>query len=425
MRVGIHHHQRKAVALAEALVAHGHELVAGGPADAFLIDADREYHRPIIDDWIKRGAKAFVYPHGAPADVTHDIVAAYERVTGAFVYGEGQAEVLRRIEYPNETYTIGWFYSPQQPFRGDGRVRNVLFAPAHPLQSGLLVDVFRQHNHDAFAALLAVPGIRITVRHVQGVEANGLWHEPGVEYVRGAEDNAYEQIDAADVVVGFYGTFPTMAVARGCPTVFYGGDMRFSDIEHGGEPRYAARQDRYHDYLRYPVDLADGPAAEQLERAAAGEQTDWRRRFVGPEWNPSRFVALMEEAVAGTRPDDLRHLELRGLVVAADAREAIARPELLAGYAQRVALDADATLLLHAPGGDAEVLAEELELALASVGLSTDALPDALLEVGLGVTTDAGVARGAHAVLGDGRPAWADLPRYGAADLDALAARVR
>ena len=59
----------------------------------------------------------------------------------------------------------------------------------------------------------------LTVRHIGTLEQNGLWHADGVDYVQRRLQMSTAEIDAADVVVAGDGTFPTLAIARGVPTV--------------------------------------------------------------------------------------------------------------------------------------------------------------------------------------------------------------
>ena len=110
-------------------------------------------------------------------------------------------------------------------------------------------------------------------------------------------------------------------------------------------------------------------------------------------------------------------LETRSFAVIADADEVLARPALLAVFADAFGPDADATLVLATD--DTDGLAPQLLSAAGAAGLAEDELPD-LLALPVGSLSEApdGVAGHVHALLSeearDG--AWAALPRCSVAD---------
>ena len=137
--VHVKDHHRESARLVEALVRAGHILVPGPPADLLLIDLDPpEFgYRQFIDRFADQGAKVLLYPHGAGPLLVYDgLYEPYERVDGNLVIGPGQAELMRRMEYPHPTHAIGWTLCEQRPFRPAADVRNVLFAPTHPNGDG-------------------------------------------------------------------------------------------------------------------------------------------------------------------------------------------------------------------------------------------------------------------------------------------------
>ena len=377
-RVAIKHHLAAGVPYARALAAAGHEIVAPGrPADVFLVDLDTpgpEY-RPWIDVYVDAGATAFTYPHGIGVVDKYDgIDEPYERTTGMLVIAEGYAEVYRRMGYPHPMHVTGWAHCELRPFRPTPTPRRVLFAPEHPLENGYLSDWQQDLNRETYRALLEVPAIELTVRHLHELERNGLWREPGVTYVQGRPDNAIDDIDRADIVVAS-GTYSHLAVARGAPMVKFGQHVHPSNAEHPGERRYAVTWENWRDYARYPFDMRDGPAAGLLADAARSEApiAGWRRRFIGEQIEPARFSEQLEVARATARLP-----ELRSVAVVAEAGEILESPELLAAYARVFGPDDDATLLLLAPGADEDELVRRLGAAFDRAGLAEDELPDLL-----------------------------------------------
>jgi hypothetical protein len=425
LRFGVIDHNGKGAVYAHALLAAGHELVNDGPADLFLIDADppRLLHRQVIDMWKASGATVVLYPHGgggANAVVQYDgLWEPYEGVDAALVTGVGQAEVLRRIDYPSPAHVVGWTYCEQRPFRPCADVRHVVFAPTHPAADGSMEAAWREDNATVFRALLA--GLwRVTVRHIGTLEENGLWEADGVEFVNGRRHAEFVEIDVADAVVAGDGTFPTLAIARGVPTAVY----RHAKPLALGLPDEPAkpllRADRYADYARYPFDPLAGPIDEILHEAARGPEPieEWKRRFVGPPLRSGAALALLEQLANDPTPP-ARLDPTRRVTTVAFADELVANPALLSAYAAAVGPQDDATLILFAPGLDAHDLLALAERAVEAAGLDENALPDVLLTPLPGAPeVDRVLAERADAVLSEWPPVGrlGALPRWGVRD---------
>ena len=419
--VAFQHHLCAGLPYARALEAAGHPIVPYG-GDAFLIDLDLPSYRPTIDTHRRAGSRVFLYPHGVGVMYYYDgIEAPYAHTDGMFVIAPGFAEVYRRIGYPHPTYVIGWPYCDIAPFRAHPAPRRVLFAPMHPLENGYLSDWQQELNREVFAALHAVPGIELTVRHLHALEQNGLEREPGVEYVQGKPDNSYADIDRADVVVACE-TYAFLAIARGAPTIMFGQHVRPSNGEHPGERVYVKGWDAWRDYVRYPWDMRDAPAADLVAAAAASDEPIrvWKERFIGEPLDPARFSAQLERALAVARLP-----ETRTQTSVADAHEMAADPSLIAAYARAFGPDDDATLVLLAPGAGEELVAS-LYAAFAAAGLDDGALPDLLLLTDeLGPAAERAIAERASALVSarPGQGAFAALPRHDAATVGALRPR--
>lgn len=428
LKIAIRDHRGESMSLISALHAAGHEFVTDGPADVLFIDLDSPlpFHQELIDRYEACGAKIVVYPHGAGGPIlSYDgLFEPDPRVHANLVTGVGQAEYLRRIDYPAETHTIGWTYCDMRPFRPCADVKAVLFAPTHPNAAGTMTDYQRDLNADTFRQLLETP-FEITVRHIGTLEQNGLWRARGVEYAQASTAPAIAQIDAADAVVGGSGTFPTLAVARGVPAVVYCQDMAALGLP-GEQAITPERMPLYWDYARFPFDVEDGPLEDVVRTAAdsEGPVAAWRRRFVGQPFDARSFVERIERLVVDgpgpVRIDPTRRFTTLGFV-----DEMIERPELLQAYAAAFGPADDASLILWGPAVPGPELLTMAETAIDRAGLDADRLPDMLLAPLPGSpTTDAALSERADAVLTEwpatGRIG--ELPRFGPADAAALRA---
>jgi hypothetical protein len=383
LKIAVHDHNRRSFPLIMALTQAGHEYVPEGPADVLLIDLDPPHplqHRTQIDRYKAQGAKVIMYPHGTGAAIYYDgLYKPSPNVDASLVIGSGHAEFMRRIEYPHPVHAIGWSLCEQRPFRATTHVRTVVFAPTHPNADGSMAEPNRRENAEIFGRLLECP-FKLIVRHIGTLEENGLWEADGVEFVNGRLFAETTEMDTADAVVAGSGTYPTLAIARGVPTVMYGQSTGMS-IGFPGEklttPKHGAR---YLDYLRYPLDAAEGDLATLVATAAAGEApiADYKRRFIGRPFDVRAFVALIEGIAAGHAASP-RLDPTRRFTTVAFADELVTRPELLAEYTRAVTAEDDATLVLCAPGVPAPELLAMAEAAIEASGIDADRLPDVLL----------------------------------------------
>ena len=213
--------------------------------------------------------------------------------------------------------------------------------------------------------------------------------------------SSHRDIDRADVVIAGEGTFPTLSIARGVPTIM---TSQVKPIMYGipGEtPTQLRRPERYADYIRYPLDAEDAPLAELIEIAAASEEPiiPWKRRWVGKTFDPNRFAALVEQAARGQTPPAPELEETRTFTVVGFADEVAERPELLAEYVARFTPEDDATLVLWGPGYNDRAVLEMTEGAIGAAGIDPNRLPDILLLAGQ--RGEAALAGRASALLGD------------------------
>jgi hypothetical protein len=378
LKVACKDHYRQSIPLLQAVHQAGHDLVSAA-ADALLVDLDPPFYRHLIDAFADQGAKIVLYPHGGGGPVlSYDgLWEPYERVDANMVTGIGHAEFLRRIDYPTPVHVVGWSFCELRPFQPRTDIRDVVFAPTHPNGDGTMMEKRRELNAEVFARLLEGPW-QVTVRFIGTLEQNGLWAEDGVEYVSAQLLTQTEQIDAADAVVAGDGTFPTLAIARGVPTVMYGqGTLALGLPDE--EPTQLQRAERYLDYIRYPFDAEDGPLDEIVHAAGRSDApiADWRRRFIGEPLDPRAVVAAIERTVAGEPPVQID--ATRAFTTLALADELAERPELLRRYVDQVRPQDDASLILWAPGAGESQLMSLAEAAVAGAGLDVSALPDTLL----------------------------------------------
>ena len=389
-------------------------------------------HRQIIEHYKSAGASVLLCPHGVNPALYYDgLFEPYESVDARLVHAVGYAEFLRRVECPGEVAVVGWQLCDQMPFTPRPEVRRVLFAPLHP--SGGTGEIPIEASSAANAAVyecLVAGAWELTVRIIGTPENNGLWPADGVQFVPGG-DLGLRDIHAADVVVGGAGTFPSLAIARGVPTVIYAHCEQAMYGLPGEQPADLLRPDRYVDYIRYPFDPNDGPLDEVVHAAARSEEPilTWKRRFIGEPFDEAAAVATVERIVRGTPA--ARAPKSRRLTVVALADEVLERPDLLARYAARFSPEDDATLVLWGPGVEQRSLLAMVGDASRAAGLDPSRLPHLVPFAHTDIVEAARfLADCADALLSE----WpavgqiADLPRYGAAEIEHLrvsAGRVR
>lgn len=382
LKISVRDHGRKSHAFVGALAAAGHEFQPKGEVDILLLDLDPPYllHKRLLDTYSEQGAKIILYPHGGggPQLSYEGLWEPDARVFANLVTGPGHAEYLRRIDYPAQVHAIGWTYCDQRPFRPCDDVRNVVFAPWHPNGDGSMTDVQRNWNTEVFKQLLDTT-FDITVRHIGTLEQNGLWEAEGVTYVNGRTSPQTAEMDRADAVVAADGTYPTVAVARGVPTVIYGQGVMAVGFPGETPKLMPDRPELYWDYARYPYDVADGDLERLVRQAARVEATEWRRRYVGEQFNPLSFVKLVERIVAEDADAPVHIDPTRTHTTLALVDELVEHPALLKAYCDTYGPDDDASLLLWAPGVPADQLIAMAEAAIAASGVDEATLPDMLL----------------------------------------------
>jgi len=303
-------HQGKSHAITAALLQRGCQLVDDPRlADVVLIDHDVPAHGklPYAEACAAAGGRAFIYPHGAGAGLMamwDGLFPISPIISGVLVSGPGHTEVARRYGYPHPVHDIGWTLCPQRPRHATGRVERVLFASQHPKGNGHLSDWKLERNQDILRRLAATPA-HVTIRYIGTLEQNGLWIEPGVEYVQGQfEDFAGQlaQIDAADVVISDRSTFSNLAIARGVTTAMFESDVVAKDLD-----KYATTDniELYRNYIRFPFDVDDGDLWDVMRAAAADDELvgEFRRLFIGEPFDVDKLLGVLRGDGAHLTPE--------------------------------------------------------------------------------------------------------------------------
>lgn len=304
MRITFKHQRDLGTVLARALRDAGHELVDGG-GDVLLIDHDLPvgHYQALCD----AHARVILYPHGAGLVASGDGQwPVHPHTVARLEHGPGQVEVLRRAGYPRRAEVIGWPLCLRRPF-APRPLRRVLLAPSHAIAGGWYPPELAAQNRRLYEQLVGLAArrvIELTVRMVFGLPP-GI--EPGFPSGRvvyelgdGTISGALECIGRHDCVVGSAWTFPTLAVARGVPTVMYG-QLPLDDNQGLGDTHLARHWATYRDYVRFPLDAAATDDLSALLARACTTDADiaeWRERFIGPAFDPARFVGLVEELAA-------------------------------------------------------------------------------------------------------------------------------
>ena len=420
LKISVRDHRGNSARFANALSAAGHQFLPAGEVDILLLDADPPYllHKALLDKYAEMGAKIMLYPHagGGPNFSWEGLWAPDPRVFANFVTGPGHAEYQRRIGYPADSHVIGWTFCEQRPFRACEDVRNVVFAPWHPNGGGDMTDVQKNWNTEVFRQLLDSP-FNVTVRHIGTLEQNGLWEAEGVTFVNGRKSPLTAQMDVADAVVAADGTFPSVAIARGVPTVIYGQGVMALGVPGETPKLMPERPELYWDYAKYPFDVSDGDLETVVREAAASEApiADYKRRYIGKQFNPLEFAQLVERIAREDRSAPIHIDETRSHTTLAFVDELIENPALLRSYCETYGPESDASLLLWAPGVNANQLLEMAELAIAAAGVDENRLPDMLLAPLAGAPRiDAALAERADALLSEWPSAGriGELPRF-------------
>lgn len=318
-------------AYARALAKARWRLAAPQHADLFLVDYPVEFWGPRwqwIDDVKTAGGTVGEIPHGLMPVVTLDGAVDYHPdVDFSVVPAEGWADLYRAMGVDREMVVAGWSACPLgdwQPL--PDRPRSVLFAPIHPNtgDGGKSTLAWAQRlNEKAFRKVAAAKDLAKIVRYYGDESANGI---PVVRRVQQLKGNAgqrntdttvivepsvtrdflyvklqnlagpdWTEIDRADLVVS-YGSFAFMALARGKPVVMLRDVPPIRD--DGSE--VAHHFDQWRALWEYPVKVGDAPTMAglmRLVRERDAEIQDFRRRYVGDEFDGRVFVEAMERLV--------------------------------------------------------------------------------------------------------------------------------
>jgi hypothetical protein len=296
LRVGVHNHQHKADALIGALLLDGHEVAHEiKDLDILLVDHDRtDYYKKLIDEGIKDGAKIVMYPHGATGFLAWDIYSPDERVSAYFAIGRGQYNIMKQYGYPHPVYVTGWHWTELKHFRKVDEIKNILFAPIHPLSNGFLCEARKKANRDAFKAARSLGG-NLTVRYVGNLEDNGLRELKSVSYQKASYDTMLSSIDKADLVISC-NTFAHIAVARGAPTIMYKEEGAFSDGDTEEAMTACNSWNAYRYYWEYPLSFAKDRNIKTLAELAIRSDIDievWKDNFISTQFNPYSFPRLL------------------------------------------------------------------------------------------------------------------------------------
>lgn len=297
--IAIRHHQNKAKVFAYALEQGGFDIVKSPkPADALLIDHDiKEFgHQERVRRFYDAGKPVFIYPHGAAPMLTWDgMHEPSEMITANFVTSKGHQQVMKRYGYPTPTHVIGWYLCEQKPWEPTDGYK-VLFAPVHPvLGHKFMFPEDLELNRRTYERLLEIDEIDLTVRHIGGLEYNGLWEAEGVRIFQGKTDNTFDDIDNADLVIA-NGTLAYMAIARGKPTVMLNQLTQAKEPDiHARERFEAASVDKYEKYMRFPFDVENhSDLSKIMKDACRREPKQWRKRFIGEQFDQVEFVKLID-----------------------------------------------------------------------------------------------------------------------------------
>ncbi len=295
-------HQGKERAYVDALQKAGYRPALNdrgrGTIKMVLFDMDGGRRTEILDRYHKRGIPIFLYPHAARPQIIWDgIWEVWPHTRCNFVPGPGHAEVMRRYGYSLPIEVTGWTYCEMLPFKPVAKPKNILFGPIHPSASGWICKEDKEANQRTFKILLEychATGAKLTVRHIQALERNGLQRVAGVTYVMGRPDLTIREIDASDLVIG-HQTFAYLAVARGKPTLMMREDLPPHTVSHG-QTVYAQSWEKYADIMAYPLDILAGDPSGVIQRACQGDPqaAAWQERFISVPFNPKKFVEKLE-----------------------------------------------------------------------------------------------------------------------------------
>ena len=289
MQYWMNHHQHKGKPIEQALVSQG--WVFSQAPDVALFDTARG--KPVERRFRRGGSTLVIYPHTAIASWWYDgLMELPNGFDAMLVIGEGQKQVQKIITPNIRLETIGWGYCPILPFKKPEAVRQILFAPIHPSNTGVLRPEAKDVNARVYTRLLEMKDVQITMRVIGELENNGIWYSPKVITNYAKPDGSYAEIDAADLVIG-EGMFLSLAVARGKPAI--GMNQRISQKVNGSN-QVPKRWNQYNRLQAYPIDFDDGNITELIDRAMDESQvSEWKKRFIGEQLQPEYLSDLLKD----------------------------------------------------------------------------------------------------------------------------------
>jgi len=302
-RFALHAWQGKEGAYVRALKGWDYEPVAGSHANVLfgLYDQDRGGVTPYVEQLARLKRPVFLYPHSARPMIQYDgMYTPNKFVKCMFTHAPGGKEIMERIGYPHPVEVVGWSFCKPLPFVPVKEVKNILFAPIHPNHNGYTWDGDLETNRRTFERLAKYcreAKIKLTVRHIDTLARNGLQVVQGVHYIQAKKENgdALRMMDDYDLIVG-HQTFAYMAVARGKPVLMMGEDVRYHSGASLETVVFAASEEKYRDYLTFPLDVLQGDLAELVERARKKDKAveEWKAKFIGERFQPDDFVERLE-----------------------------------------------------------------------------------------------------------------------------------
>jgi hypothetical protein len=306
MNFYVFNHQHKGKPYFDALRSQGHKPVAR-IADVALFDRDIYIATPNrtlnnVQVQIDRGSKIVIYPHSALPPWWYDgLVQFSDYIAGVVVIGEGQKATMQVIAPNSNVIVGGWPWCPQLPFQKPEKLKTILFGAIHPSGRKLRPEALRA-NQDIYHRLKRVArwtGCKVIIRHIHDLNLQGLRPYPRFHFVRGQPDGSTQEIDEADVVIA-EGTFMYGAVARGKPTIGINQHLPCRPNKDSNE-HIPHKWDQYGPDIAYPINFGTKPLMDLIDDAMSGEQTEWRRRFIGNDLDAVKFCKEMEKVAIDTQ----------------------------------------------------------------------------------------------------------------------------
>ena len=281
-------HQKKEYAFSKALVSAGFSKIDKQTSSIILVDVDSPSRVTYLHDRAVRGsANVFTYPHAARPNLFWDgFIEPWKHTRGSFVFAKGHKEVLEAYGYPNPVHICGWSYSRIEDFKPKSKIKKILFAPIHPTRAGYLPDEDKLINAETFRKLLAYckgSDAKLTVRHVDAIEKNGIWREDSVEYVCGNINIGSQeaQILESDLVIA-HQTFLWISVALGVPSLAMSEQTAPKFGKDEKHLQRVASWDKYKHLICYPFDILDCPnVSDLIEKVRLHNPVEWKEKMIG------------------------------------------------------------------------------------------------------------------------------------------------